>query len=238
MKIIFMCLLAILPQCSQAEVRARYIELKHDQVATVKTAIGIATIIQLPERPHSVIVGDQDAFKVEYLDKAITVKPLHSRGSTNLYLYTDWRRYDVQLTVTTPASADYVVYLLEKKASLSPQSTPLRWHIFKEKITTESFQLETDKVSWSPSSGFVLHFTISSKVEVKFDPAWIWLTQKGSARPIQRLSLTTLQIAPHLPVKGSLHLLPEDIDPKEKMRLEVRNSSHHYLTIPKAALWK
>src|SRR5690606_17824343 len=91
--------------------RVRKVEVKPDQIVTVRTAIGIATIIQVPERPNSIVVGDQSAFKVEYLDQAITIKPLHGSAKSNLYIYTDYRRFNVQLVTTSEPAADYVVYL-------------------------------------------------------------------------------------------------------------------------------
>lgn len=88
--------------------KVRKVEVKTDQIVTVRTAIGIATIIQVPDRPNSIVVGDQAAFKVEYLDQAITIKPLHGGAKSNLYIYTDYRRFNVQLVTSTEAAADYV----------------------------------------------------------------------------------------------------------------------------------
>lgn len=42
--------------------RVRKIEVKSDQIITVRTAIGVATIIQVPDRPNSIVVGDQAGF--------------------------------------------------------------------------------------------------------------------------------------------------------------------------------
>jgi type IV secretory pathway VirB9-like protein len=77
-----------------ASERVRKIEVKPDQIVTVRTAIGIATIIQVPERPNSIVVGDQAGFKVEYLDQAITIKPLHSGARSNLYTNTSESKRD------------------------------------------------------------------------------------------------------------------------------------------------
>jgi type IV secretory pathway VirB9-like protein len=74
-----------------ADTRVRRVQVQSDQIVTIKTAIGIATIIQVPDRPNSIVVGDLSAFKVEYLDQAITIKPLHSGARSNLYVYTDYR---------------------------------------------------------------------------------------------------------------------------------------------------
>ena len=80
-----------------ASSRVKKVEVQKDQIVRVNTAVGIATIIQVPDRPNSVVVGDQDAFKVEYLDLAITIKPITPHGKSNLYIYTDYRRFNVEL---------------------------------------------------------------------------------------------------------------------------------------------
>src|ERR1019366_1555630 len=77
--------------------KVRKLHLKHDDIALVHTAIGIATIIQVPDRPTSVVLGDLSAFKVEYLDNAITIKPLSHLAKSNLYIYTEARRFNVSL---------------------------------------------------------------------------------------------------------------------------------------------
>jgi type IV secretory pathway VirB9-like protein len=113
-RIAFVILLSLLSVQSWARVRT--VEIKKDQIVTVRTALGVATIIQVPDRPTSLVVGDQTAFKVEYLDQAITIKPLHGGARSNLYIYTDYRRFNVQLMTTTEVSADYVVYLESQNA--------------------------------------------------------------------------------------------------------------------------
>ena len=90
---------------------ARKVVVHRDEVVTVKTAVGIASIIQVPDQPTSLVLGDSAAFKVEYLNQAITVKPLHGHATSNLYIHTDFERYSVKLVAGAQAAADYVVYL-------------------------------------------------------------------------------------------------------------------------------
>ena len=106
----FWSLLLVFFLSTHALARVRKVEVTQDQIVTVRTALGIATIIQVPDRPNSIVVGDQAAFKVEYLDQAITIKPLRGGAKSNLYVYTDYRRFNVQLITGADASADYVVY--------------------------------------------------------------------------------------------------------------------------------
>ena len=64
MNVFILILLIALSTSSFASGRVRKIEVKPDQIVTVKTAVEIATIIQVPDRPNSIVVGDQAAFKV------------------------------------------------------------------------------------------------------------------------------------------------------------------------------
>jgi hypothetical protein len=120
-----------------ANTKIRRVIVSGDQIVTVKTALGIATIIQVPDRPNSVVVGDQDAFKVEYLDQAVTIKPLQPGAKTNIYIYTDWKRYNVELVSGSESVSDYVVYLENPKEKIVVNSTPINnntinWSEFKK----------------------------------------------------------------------------------------------------------
>ncbi|MEN0057571.1 MAG: hypothetical protein AAGB31_01955 [Bdellovibrio sp.] len=59
-RIAFAILMFLLPLSTWARVRT--VEVKKDQIVTVRTALGVATIIQVPDRPNSLVVGDQSAF--------------------------------------------------------------------------------------------------------------------------------------------------------------------------------
>ena len=61
------------------------VKMKPDQILLVKTALGIATIVETPESIQSAIIGDQSGFKIEYLDRAVTIKPLRASARSNLY---------------------------------------------------------------------------------------------------------------------------------------------------------
>ena len=119
-------LFLLLPASAMAD-RVRHVECRTDQIVTIRTAMGIATIIQVPDRPNSVVVGDQDKFKVEYLDQAITIKPLQPGAKSNLYVYTDYRRFNVQLITGPEVSADYVVYLENLKLQPKENKSSVRW---------------------------------------------------------------------------------------------------------------
>jgi len=134
-----------------AESRVRRVPVNGDQIVTVRTALGIATIIQVPDRPNSVVVGDQEAFKVEYLDQAITIKPIQGGAKSNLYVYTEWKRYNIQLVTGNEASADYVVYLENPKEKVKDAKPSLSWTPFPSKLNNGNVSLDVNRLGVSGS---------------------------------------------------------------------------------------
>lgn len=219
-----------------ASSRVRKAEIKQDQIVTVKTAMGIATIIQVPDRPNSIVVGDQAAFKVEYLDQAITIKPLHGGARSNLYIYTDYRRFNVQLITSTEAAADYVVYLENEKEKA--KSSRISWSPFRNSLRNEEVSIETKRLAKTRDGVLLIEFEVASSGKVKFKPEWIWLTQNGSTRPIHGLLLSGQALSEKAPIQGVLQILKTDVSASDPIRLELRRNKTSYLTIPKVNSWK
>jgi hypothetical protein len=236
MKSIFWILIFTFPLSINAAEKIRRFVLKTDQIATVRTAIGIATIIQVPDRPNSIVVGDQSAFKVEYLDQAITIKPLRGGARSNLYIYTDYRRFNVQLVTAHESIADYVVYLENPKTK--QKSSPISWMKFKNHLKNDGLVFETKRLARTRDGVMLIEFEIRSKKREKLKPEWIWLTQKGITRPIHGLALSGQQLIPGQTVKGIMQVLRPDISDKEPFRIELRRSRISYLTLPKVTTWK
>lgn len=218
-----------------ASERVRKVEVKEDQIVTVKTALGIASIIQVPDRPNSIVVGDQSAFKVEYLDQAITIKPLRSSARSNLYIYTDYRRFNVQLVTTAESLADYVVYLENPKEKI--KSSKVAWTNFRNYLKSDSLTFETKRFMKTRDGVLLVEFEVRSDRRETFRPDWIWLTQGGVMRPIHNLALSGQELGDGRKVQGILQILRADLSNKP-LRLELRRKKTSFLTLPKAALWK
>lgn len=219
-----------------ADARVRKVEVTQDQIVTVKTALGIATIIQVPDRPNSIVVGDQAAFKVEYLDQAITIKPLRGGANSNLYVYTDYRRFNVQLVTGAEGNADYVVYLDNPRSK--PEKSTLRWIDVKGSLENEGLRLTVKRAARTRDGMLLLEFDLTSGKEQKLDPKWFWLTQGGVTRPIQNLFLSNLSVHANAPISGTLQILRSDVDENEPMRIELRRKKISFLNLPKVAAWK
>lgn len=236
MKFLFLCLFALILAIPSTEGRIRKVEVKQDQIVVVRTALGIATIIQVPDRPSSLVLGDQGGFKVEYLEQAITIKPLHGTAKSNLYIYTDYQRFNVQLVTGSEALADYVVYL--KLPKEEPVKVTTKWSVHSQKAQNAELAIQTHRLGRNSDGTLAIEFSLASTRREKLLPEWIWLTQGGVNRPIHRLLLSELELRPGSRVDGELILLRSDISVTEPLQLELRRKTTSILKIPKVGAWK
>lgn len=233
-RIAFAILLTLSPIFSWARVRT--VEVKKDQIVHVKTSLGVATIVQVPDRPNSLVVGDQNAFKVEYLDQAITIKPLHGSARSNLYIYTDYRRFNVQLVTSSEAAADYVVYLESPKEK--PKTPKDGWRSYKNFLRNDSLTLETKRIARTIDGTLLIEFEVRSSLRETFKPEWLWLTQNGKPKSIHGLALSSQDLNSGRPLKGIIQVLSKDVSRENDLRIELRRKRTSYLTIPKRIAWK
>jgi hypothetical protein len=227
-------------QASAGTQRVRRVLAPPDQIVTVKTAIGIATIIQVPDRPNSLVVGDTEAFKVEYLDQAITIKPLHAGAKSNLYIYTDYRRFNVQLITGAEAAADYVVYLEvpKEKENFKQPASSLQWTKIQASMKNDSISFDVKRLGRTKDGILIIEFSLRPAHREKFDPKWVWLTQNGITKPIHRLMLSRLDLNAKSANDGMVQILRSDINETRPFRLELRRKKTSYLTIPEVTSWK
>ena len=214
--------------------KVRHVEVTKDEIVPVRTSIGIATIIQVPDRPNSVVVGDQDSFKVEYLDQAITIKPIIGGARSNLYVYTDYRRFNIELITGPQAVADYVVYLKQPKVK---KPDPVKWKKFSNVLTNDSVKFWIKRLGSFHGDILLIEFELTSKKSLLFKPDWLWLTQDGEIRPIHNLVFSSLDLQAGKKVSGLLQIKRTDIDPFREFRMEIRRTKSSYLTLPKVGSW-
>ena len=240
-KLITLLAFSLAAMTSEANQRVRRVAVQGDQIVTVTTSLGIATIIQVPDRPNSVVVGDQDSFKVEYLDQAITIKPLSGGAKSNLYIYTDWRRFNVALISGSEAIADYVVYLDLPKVKpqiTSNKESEIKWTDFKNSLKNDTLSLNIKRVGRAKDGILLVEFLVSSIQKEAFKPEWLWLTQSGETRPIHNLFMSALEVTPQRPISGVLQMREIDLNVNEPVRVELRRKRTSYLTIQKVTSWK
>jgi len=214
--------------------KVRHVEVGKDEIVSVRTSIGIATIIQVPDRPNSAVVGDQDSFKVEYLDQAITIKPLVNGAKSNLYVYTDYRRFNIELITGPQVSADYVVYLKQPKEK---KSDPVVWKRFSNSLTNGSIRLDVKRIGVFSKEILLVEFELSSMKKIVFKPEGLWLSQGNETRPIHNLVLNSLDLLPGKKIMGLMQIKKTDLSPFENLKLELRKEKTSYLTLPKVNSW-
>lgn len=227
-------LLILLPSFANAE-RVKKVKVKKDQIVQVKTAIGVATIIQVADNPTSLVVGDNEGFKVEFLDQAITIKPLHANARSNLYIYTEYRRFDIELVTVQERSADYVVYLETVVAPLKLKPL-VKWNKTDLRFKNDDLQFRIRRLGQSDSSLYI-EFEVSSSKNVDFDPGWIWIQQSKSTVPIHRLVMSSFKADQSNSIKGVVELLKDDLNLAKSFSFEIRRKAKTQVDIPRALKW-
>lgn len=209
---------------------------KEDDILTVKTALGIATLVQLPEAVQSAIIGDQSGFKIEYLDRAVTIKPLRWGAKTNLYLVTGSRRFNIRLVTGPQESADYIVYLTNQERP-KPKT---KWRNVARSSTQKHLKLAVVRVGHSPA-GFILIDALLTSTQAKrttIKPDSIWIKQSGSSKVINSLFMADARVEKGKPLKLGISLAKSDLVTGKPIAIEVNSEQSVSLQLTEADLWK
>lgn len=216
MKILF-TVLGVLLSTATSFAQVRTITASRDQLLNVRTALGIATIIQVPDAIQSAVIGDQSGFKVEYLDKAITIKPLRYAARTNLYLMTEKERFNIRLQTLSQDSADYVVYILSRNTA-----GPTPWKTLVKSVQVDGITVTINRIA-STSSGLLLvdgSLTASRDLAIKPDNFWVF--QGNEAKLIDSLFLASLDLRRNKATKFALAIPISGLQSKAPLVLELR----------------
>ncbi len=239
MKVFFKIILLHLSALSLAVAspnKVRKTNVAIDELTTIKAAVGIATIIQLPEAVQSVIIGDSGAFKIEYLDKAITIKPLRYGAKTNLYVNTQSRRYNLRLATANQDEADYIVYVQDQV--FKAKNNSVLWRDYKRKSQGRELTLSTKRLGRTKDGFLLLDFEIKSKTSQKIDPASFWIYQGEEKRVIQALFISESQSSSEKPVTGSISINMSDLVSQVSGSFEFRGTEKLKIELPREVLWK
>lgn len=211
----------------------RVVEADESKVVTVNTALGYSTIIQFSTKPISAVLGDQDAFKLEYVGNSITIKPLIPHAKSNLFIFTEYDRFNCTLKTVSARDVDYIVKLSAKRPSqpmmsdgVIPASESTQTTIENQLVTRRigkmrSFagftlkltHLNSSKDSSNPRSVTLIDFELSSKKKAySFQPASLGVKQNGKFVTIESIYLDSLELLPgHAPVRGKIAILNQDL---------------------------
>ena len=88
-----------------------YAAPREEDVLRVNVSMGFCTVLEFPEKPIMVTVGDNSLIQVEVPknSKNVVIKPLDTAGITNLFVFTQNKRFNYEVTVKDDDKADYVV---------------------------------------------------------------------------------------------------------------------------------
>lgn len=214
----------------------RKTQVKEDDILTVKTALGIATILQLPETIQSAIIGDQSGFKIEYLDKAVTIKPLRYGAKTNLYLVTGTRRFNLRLVSGNQDQADYIVYFKKPE----PPKAETNWRNISRSASKNNLKLSLVRIGQAPS-GFILIdalLTSTRDLRTMIKPESVWIRQSGNSRVINSLFMSDSKVEKGKPLRLGISLAKSDLVLGKPVTIEISSEQSVSLQISEADLWK
>lgn len=221
----------------------RTLELTETDIGKVQAALGYSTILQFDARPTSAVLGDQDAFRVEYVGNSLTIKPLVPGARTNLFVFTDYERFSFRLMTGASSQVDYAVRVKRKRSKSGSFSDDGSYgeDAASEKMTTinvgrtascRSTSLVVESFSYPKAKPWVVvHFAVSqgakAKVGFEFKPEALVLVKGKELVPIETLYLETATIlANDTKVKGSLLVRRES--PKNSSGLMLVFSPEHF----------
>jgi hypothetical protein len=232
--VVFVVIGCLISNRASTQIRTR--TLRTDEILNVNLAMGIATIIEIPESIQTMIIGDQSAFKVEYLDRAVTIKPLRPLAKTNLYLLTGQHRFDVRLTTVSQDRADYVVYVKNAEAK-----STVKWREIKISTENKHIQFMILRVGRSSEGGLLFEGKLTllkDQSQVDIAPADFWVFQGSKSKIINSLFLSQTKISRELPVALGLSISKSEIDITQPITVELRAGQKLSLIIPGGVQWK
>ncbi len=118
---IFLLALLFAPAAEAKPMRTAHLTDK--DMETVLVEPGYSTLIKFDSHPEPGLIGDQDAFKVEYMKNMVAIKPLISKGQTNLFLFTKEGQFNFRL-VAGRGRHDNIVYVQAGKGGSSGTAAP------------------------------------------------------------------------------------------------------------------
>lgn len=224
----------LLAQTSFAHVRNVY--PKNDEIILVKTSIAIATLIQFPDSTsvQMPIIGDQSGFRIEPLDKGITIKPLRFAAKTNLYLFTDKKRYNFKLITTAQDQADYILYIKNTDVSQS-----LQWKILNKTVSFQYLKLVVNKITQTKDQMILIDATLKSKESLPISSDDFWIYQGKESKTIHSLYISDKRVSENLTLLIGLAISKSDLKEGKPIQLVFKNNQKHLtVDISSEVLWK
>ena len=202
------------------------IEIDDGKIVKINAALGYSTILEFNSKPVSAVLGDQDAFKLEFYKNNITIKPLIPHAKTNLFVFTEFDRFNCTILTGQPGDVDYIVRIKRKTQGpptvVADQNRGAEIKVKTKQINKVSsylgFTLRVISVSYfqaqENSRGVtVVDFELSSRSKsYRFSPATLGVRQKNEYLNIESLSIDSFELrAKGVPVHGKIAVLNKDL---------------------------
>ena len=178
----------------------------------IHTALGYSTVVDFPTKPLSAILGDQDAFKLEFHANSITIKPVVTGAKSNLFVVTQSGRDQFTLISGPAAQVDYLVKLRSKQSEISFDSdgnlkTSSSRHKVARLATFQKFRVAIDDIE-EIGNDSAIHFQLSNLGPLyEFSAASIGIKKAHQFLEIENAYLDDTKIGKDLPsVRGTLIL--------------------------------
>lgn len=198
-----------------------------DKLIPVHTALGFSTILEFQTKPVSSVLGDQDGIKLEYVGNSITLKPLIGGSRTNLFVYTEFDRFNFSIQTGSSSVVDYILKIKpmdDKKEAevIAPNAQePFKILHFNRRNTASGFilkllQLKINRDSNDPRAASLIEFELgSSKATYDFQSASIGVKQSGKYLSVESLFLESTQVSPRShPIRGVIAILNQEWNQK------------------------
>lgn len=221
MILIFVLAMCLVPAAEAKSIRM--VKLSEKDLETVLVEPGYSTLIKFDSHPEPGLIGDQDAFKVEYMKNMVAIKPLVSKGQTNLFLFTKEGQFNFQL-VAGRGRHDNIVYVRAGarseaqgiKANPAILVDELLTRRIGKVVTQGSLKLTLESIATPISrSTVVLRILIARKLKAKeaprIDPKMLNLAQNSRKIPVENVYLESKRAGEVVLTSGLLLIRAQEI---------------------------
>lgn len=129
---------------------------------------GFSSILEFEEAPTQVVLGDQNLFQVEKLERAIVIKPLVPYAMTNMFVY--FKKKETRLFVLTASENNEPTYFKKFTSLVPPKPTPGGSH---QAARVYGRKAVVHKSVFDKKRDFLtVDFEISADASAKIAPDW------------------------------------------------------------------
>lgn len=199
----------------------RTLVMNESQVEEIRTALGFSTILDFGGRPGGVILGDQDAFKVEQMSGGLAIKPLFPGSKSNLFVFTDYDRFSFRLVTAPQAQADYRVVVKKKRdqgfAVESGKALRIKTLGTKKRCSGFTLILKRTAIPISEKVAIV-DFSLKGPAS-SIQPGDFEILSGSQMVPVSDLLLSALKLDPTSGISGSAIIPKESANPGQELTL-------------------